>query len=181
MKRGGFSIIEIVITITVLGILLSLGVVAMNSSQVAARDAERKADVEAIAMSFEGYYKNSMGSGESDTGGTSPFFMSGGTYPGTGYMYNAGLKIIAPEADPKIFNAPGSTNTLSVVSATNAVQTTSGVLPQPTTSTYVYQAIDQNGTGICDDPVIDGLCRKFNIFYRLEKDNSVQMVTSRNQ
>lgn len=179
MKRGGFSIIEIVITITILGILLSLGVVAMSSTQLSARDSERKADVEAIAMSFEGYYKNGM------RGGTTPYgdeyFMSGGSYPGTEYMYVESLKAITPESDEKIFRAPGATTGISIVGATNAIQSTAGVLPQPTTSTYVYQAIDKSGNALCPDPFLSGFCRKFNIFYRLEKDNSVQMITSRNQ
>ncbi|UTX51517.1 prepilin-type N-terminal cleavage/methylation domain-containing protein [Candidatus Saccharibacteria bacterium TM7i] len=179
MRRGGFSIIEIVITITILGILLALAVVSMNASQVNARDAERKADIEAIAIQFEGYYKNPM-SGSSTMWGDQ-YFMSGGSYPGVEYLDNSGLTIITPEADPKIFRAPGVSvdQPPSIIKATNAVQTPTGVQPQPTTKTYVYQALTKTGA-VCIDPFL-ATCVKFNLYYRLEKDDSIQMVTSKNQ
>jgi prepilin-type N-terminal cleavage/methylation domain-containing protein len=82
------------------------------------------------------------------------------------------------DTDPKVLLPPGVTDPLlGFVAATNAAQSAAGVLPQPTTSQYVYQPIDSSG-GLCTNTAD---CRKFNLYYRLEKDNTVQMVTSRNQ
>lgn len=168
MNRGGFSIIEVVITITVLAILLTLGVVGMNATQVNARDAERKADVEAIAVYFEDFYKNDRS-----------WDGVGGTYIG-GWMIND-LSIHNMTIDRKTLRAPGVKDhePQSLIASTNTVESTSGVLPQPTINQYVYQPIADNGNWCGDHLVL--ICSRFNIYYRLEKDNSVQMITSKNQ
>ena len=56
MKHSGFTIIELIIVIAIMGTLLVLGVVNLNGAQVSARDSERKADIEAIAYHLETYY-----------------------------------------------------------------------------------------------------------------------------
>lgn len=80
--------------------------------------------------------------------------------------------------DEKTAIAPGEDDpTATFIAATNNTQTPEGVTPQPTTSQYVYQPIDQNG-----DLCITSLdCRKFNLYYRLEADNTVYKVTSKHQ
>jgi prepilin-type N-terminal cleavage/methylation domain-containing protein len=88
------------------------------------------------------------------------------------------LEATLPDADSKIFLPPGVTDPmLSFVIATNNTQTAVGVTPQPTISQYVYQPIDSRGLLCTDMPD----CRKFNLYYRLEKDNTVYMLTSKNQ
>ena len=87
------------------------------------------------------------------------------------------IKLFLVDADLASFTAPGKTDPYqTLVTATNAVQSATGVLPQPTKDQYVYQPIDSNGN-LCND--YD--CRKYNIYYRTEKDNTVYMVTSKNQ
>lgn len=82
------------------------------------------------------------------------------------------------------FLAPGTTEVeLSFIASTNvgndaSIQTTEGVLPQPTINQYVYQPIKTDGA-VCVSGNID--CRKFNIFYRLESDDLVYKITSKNQ
>ncbi len=176
--RRGFTIVELVITVTIIGILLTLVVVNMSSAQVNARDSERKADVEAIALSFEAYNNN-------DVEGLG--LLTGNTYPGVNYIYPTWLTTVLPFAadlDPKSYKAPAEndSDTVSLVPATNNIQTTAGILPRPSASNdvYVYQAILGSGA-LCNDPVINGSCRKFNIFYYQEADNSVKMITSKNQ
>lgn len=56
MKRHGFTIVELVVVMAVMGILLSLGVIGFASSQANARDAKRSADIEAIAKGLEARY-----------------------------------------------------------------------------------------------------------------------------
>lgn len=110
---------------------------------------------------------------------TGPAVVSGsqGTYPNIHAASETFFPVIFNGFDVKSFTAPGQEDNFSTfITATNAVQTTDGVQPQPTTGQYVYQPIDNNGV-LCTDLN----CRKYNIFYRLESDNAVHMVTSRHQ
>jgi prepilin-type N-terminal cleavage/methylation domain-containing protein len=104
---------------------------------------------------------------------------SPGGYPSVSMLSSlAMLEATLPNADPDIFLPPAVTDPmLGLVIATNNTQTTTGVTPQPTTSQYVYQPIDSRGLLCTNMPD----CRKFNIYYRLEKDSTVYMVTSKNQ
>lgn len=174
MTRRGFTIVELIITITIMGILLTLAVVNVNSTQLRARDDERKADVEAIAVNMEAFFNTG-------TNNTVNF----GRYPSTGVAgSDNNIKTSLRDADLKSFIAPGVANTTLTFLASNNtgtapnIQTTAGVLPQPTINQYVYQPIRTDGS-ICISGNVD--CRKFNIFYRLEADNTIYRITSKNQ
>ena len=174
MTRRGFTIVELIITITIMGILLTLAVVNVSSTQLKARDDERKADIEAIANNLESFY--ATGTDSSTTFGR---------YPTVGMLSSeANIKAGLRDVDMKSFLPPGQTSVMaSFLPSTNAgsapsIQTTAGVLPQPTIDQYIFQPIDSSGS-VCPVGSID--CRKFNLFYRLESDNSVQKVTSKNQ
>lgn len=175
--RRGFTIVELVITITIMGILLTLAVVNLTTTEVNGRDAERKGDIEAIALALESYYNNE------DSASSGVYDLSGGSYPATINISNTTAFTTAlPDIDPKSVRAPGvdASSPISLVAATNATATTSGVLPQPTISTYVYQPLQKNNT-LCTQIAAKGDCRKFNLYYRLEADNQVYMVTSKRQ
>jgi prepilin-type N-terminal cleavage/methylation domain-containing protein len=163
MKLRGFTIIELIIVITIMGILLILGVVNLRGSQANARDDERKGDVGAIALNLEGYYK-----GVNDTGGV-------GTYPSTtsSDASNELITTYLPDIDIKSLLAPGVNDPdKSFISAIdNNAQT-------PTISQYMYQPLQSSGA-LCTS-ILQG-CRKFNIYYRLETDNTVYKITSKNQ
>ena len=58
MLRRGFTIIEGLITLVVIGTLLTLGVVSMTNQQAQARDKERESDIAAIARGLEWRYDN---------------------------------------------------------------------------------------------------------------------------
>lgn len=174
MIRRGFTIVELIITITIMGILLTLAVVNVGSTQAKARDTERTSDVASIANSIESFY--ATGTDTSTDLGRYPSISLNGS--------EAGLRTNLRDIDIKAFLAPGTTDpALSFIASTNtgtalSIQTTAGVLPQPTKDQYVYQPIKTNGS-ICLSSDID--CRKFNIFYRLEVDNVVYKITSKNQ
>jgi len=67
---------------------------------------------------------------------------------------------------------------LSFVSAQNSTQTTAGVLPQPRIDQYVYQPLKSDGV-LCSSGSAE--CRKYNLYYRLEENSEIKMVTSKNQ
>lgn len=57
MKRG-FTVVEILITLTIMAILLGLGTVGLRSALANGRDAERASDIAVLARGLEGYYDN---------------------------------------------------------------------------------------------------------------------------
>ena len=170
MKQYGFTVVELVITIAIMGILLTLAVVNVTSTQVNARDVERVSDVESIASHLETFYKTDI------VGGS-----AAGRYPSTALLASGetSLKTFLPDIDPISAIAPGAADVAtSFIPATNAVQTTAGVLPQPTKTQYVYQPIQTAGT-LCTAETQD--CRKFAIYYRTEKDSIIKQIISKNQ
>lgn len=174
MTRSGFTVVELIITITIMGILLTLAVVNLTASQANGRDAERKGDVEALALNIENYYNNQ----------DPDLFMSGGTYLGSSYLNDAEVKQFLPDLDPKSTHAPGAdvTGPITVSAAQNNTTNPASIQPTPskTNDIYVYQPLTASG-GLCADPFIDGECRKFNIYYYQEVSGTVEVVTSKRQ
>ena len=167
MIQRGFTVVELIITITVMGILLLLTVVNLTSSQLSARDSERVADIDTIKSLLENYYT----AGSPITGGV-------GSYPSMSITDPNTLKANLPDADLKSFTAPGMAGpSATFTAANNTVQNVSAIDPQPTINQYIYQPLDSVGELCVGQPD----CRKFNLYYRLEKDNTVYMVTSKNQ
>lgn len=169
MKRSAFTIVEILIVLTVMGILLVIGFVSFDSVETSSRDKERTIDMETLAVHLEKFYTSG-----SDSTATI------GQYPSV----EASVGIIGNETtylrdlDIKTVIAPAQT-TSSLVASTNNNQTKAGVLPQPTFHQYVYQPIATDGS-LCDSETTKE-CRKFNIFYRKESDNLIYKITSANQ
>lgn len=160
---AGFTLVELLIVIAIMGILLVLGVVNLRGTQANARDAERASDVQTIATSLEGFYPQ---------GNT---LVVAGEYPSTAMVTTPSNYI--GDINPNALIAP-SQSTQSLVAATNAVQTTAGVNPRPTVSQYVYQPIASDGTLCTTDA--QG-CRKFNLYYQTEIDSLIHQITSRHQ
>lgn len=162
--RWGFTVVELVVILTVMSILIGLSVIAMGAVEVDSRDNERRVDVESIAIYLESMYS------EGDA-------LMGSHYPAATSI----TKIEESNIGQRALRAPGVTisQPISLIPATNSNQTTEGVLPQPTVDTYVYQPISSDGSALCT--LVDDPCRRFNIYYMLEKDSTVYRVESRNQ
>lgn len=167
MKRHGFTIVELIIIITVMGILLTLGVVNLSGSQANARDAERKSDLETIAIHLETFYTSGMDGS-----------ISLGRYPSTNELLDDAnnIKIVLRDIDSASIKAPGS-DSVALIAATNATQTSIGVTPPISITTYIYQPLQSNGL-LCTTSAQD--CRKFNLYTLLENGTKL-MATSKNQ
>jgi prepilin-type N-terminal cleavage/methylation domain-containing protein len=175
MKRRGFTIVEIMIVTAIIGVLLILNIINMANSEVNARDSERMTDIESIAMHLENYY----------TSGTDGSILIG-RYPSTALNSN-GIDYMTQtlrDVDVNSLTAPGvSTSGSSFIAATNSEQSETLVTPQPTIDQYVYQPLEllSNGTwALCTSDTTQE-CRKFNLYYRAETDNTVYAITSKNQ
>ncbi len=169
-RAAGFTIVELIITMAIMAILLTLGVVNLISTEITGRDEKRQTDTSDVTIFLETLYNN----------GTTAHPEYKGAYPPTSAVSTStDITTWFTDFDLKNLRAPGvSAPTFSIVPATNNTQTGVGVAPQPTTTTYVYQPIDSSGA-LC---ATLGNCRKFNLYYLPEKSGaSVQMMTSRNQ
>lgn len=88
MKKLGFTIVELIVIIAVIGILAAISIVAYNGTQARARDADRISDLQNIADAIKLYRtKNGndiqSGSGCGSGGNGQGWFnySNGGTYP----------------------------------------------------------------------------------------------------
>lgn len=112
--------------------------------------------------------------------GKIPVNQKNSRYPST-YVTSsaANTEKLLNEIDTRTITAPGITDsTQTLLAATNNVQTTAGVLPQPTIDQYIYQPLQADGS-LCMFESQE--CRKFNLYYRSEVDNTIYMITSRSQ
>ena len=130
MKRRGFTIIELMVVIAVMGALLILNVVNLRGTQISARDAERKTDIETLASHLETFYTSgsdttpTVGRYPSTTlisgttsvlplkvlvvgGGGGGGYNAGGGGGGGGYQYIASLPVTA-QAYPVTVGVGGS-------------------------------------------------------------------------
>lgn len=165
-RRYGFTLVELLVTITIMVILLTLAVVNLRSSQMSARDDQRTADVTAIAQQLENFYKAG-----SDV-------EAAGQYPPTDDMATeANIKSALRDINAEVLRAPGvaDSSSISLIISTD----TDPTAPVATTSTYVYQPLQSDGS-LCISSGDE--CRKFILYYTLESEPGViKKIVSKNQ
>lgn len=150
-KKRGFTIVELLIVIVVIGILAAIAIVAYNGIQSRARDAQRKSDIGAIVKTLEYYYADK---------GFYPL-SSGSTVINSGWSTTAdaswqNLKnVVAPYAS----NFPSSDP-----------KNTSGSAAAATTTAYTYDYVVLQNSSYCNTPSGQG----YILVYRLEASTQQQ-------
>lgn len=104
MKRG-FTLMELLIVIAVIGILMSIASVAYSSAQKKTRDSRRKSDMKAVQNAMEQYYADTDASYPAAEASLVPTYFPAGlpadpkpgglyvyTYPSSGYCVCATLE-----------------------------------------------------------------------------------------
>lgn len=176
MKRlHGFTLVEVVVVISIITILAGIGVASYASTQRAARDKDRQADVEVIAAAMETYY---------DQNGSYPSHAQVALPASSEIEYidaDFGLPFLKQtlRLDAAALVAPGVDDTeSSIIVGSNASSNPAD------RSQYVYYATSDNGDA-CTTPADwspapgYSMCEKFTLKYMLESDESVTTVTSK--
>jgi len=151
-KFRGFTLVELIVVIAVIGILAAIVLVGLNKYQADTRDARRLSSVTTISEALEKYY---------DQNGEYPscaaVTAAAGTVVNSTLVGLTASALVAPQA------SGGSTNSISC----GATLTTNG------TDFFEY---DGDGSAACNGSVA---CLSYTIKYKSEATNSVKSVISR--
>lgn len=132
-RQSGFTIVELLIVIVIIGILATLVIVTFSGVQQKARDSERKTDINAIAGQLEaayankGYYPDLAGLNDATTRSSLEIRLD--------------LKALADPKNPETANQ-------AVVAGTNPAPTA-----VPANPSYRYYYAPTGCTGTAPDPI----------------------------
>jgi prepilin-type N-terminal cleavage/methylation domain-containing protein len=160
----GFTIVELLIVIVVIGILAAIVITSFSGVQAKARDSKRTTDIATLAKQFEAFY---AGANEVSKSGVYP----SGTHTDTLAHLTAAIKGL----DPGGLSAPGRTS--YDLCTPSAIAFTSGKLTTATGCTidqdhYIYVPLATDGTTLdTTDPA------KFLLVYTLENGGYQQKAS----
>ena len=199
MNRG-FTVVELLITLVIMAILLTLSVVSMRGLQASARDEERKIDVDTIARGLEEYYKKG-----------NPYYTNGsskGSYPGANMMVSINgsgwcpgtfwvnpahaayfsicrnyMTEVLPGVSDAALTPPGKTSPTLSFSFLGAEASPVAIInPSITTylnnGDYVYKPLNDSDEGLCYS--FDS-CRRYVLLYKKETTGEVVIVKSKHR
>lgn len=182
MIKRGFTIVELVVVMTIMAIFLGLGVISLTSSRGNARNARRAADIEVIAKGLETRYSRG------NSYATAPFITQG-SYPSVSefqHAEGATVAAITPTSatayldklligsTPNNFVPPDITGALAATfvpmcTTACAAENTTQINATVTANVYVYEPITSTNL-VC----IDTECVRYNLYYRLENGTIVK-------
>jgi prepilin-type N-terminal cleavage/methylation domain-containing protein len=139
-RQSGFTIVELLIVIVIIGILATLVIVTFSGVQQKARDSERKTDINALAGQLEAGYANK------------------GYYPTlAGFLDSTVRSELEIRIDQKAFSDPKNPNT-PLQAGVTTIPTAHG------TEAYNYY---YTPTG-CSDTTTTGQCTGYTVYAFLE-------------
>lgn len=148
-KQKGFTLVELLIVIIIIGILATLVIVTFNGVQAKARDSQRQTDIGAVDSHLEAFYAEH------------------GWYPTLAQLTDATWRSTNVKGlDPEALLAPNSTTAIDAAAATTAKYQYKPTHDDGTTAC--------SATGTADDTS----CTKFTVAAVLESDGSNYSKTS---
>lgn len=156
-NRRGFTLIEILVVITVIAIISSIALMTYTKTQQQSRDSQRSVSATIVVEGLEKYYSQN------------------GEYPSV-------AKMIATNATtPK--NLLGLSSLESFVAPRSADGTTTNIWKTGTASStnpLTYSANTDNSASCLTGNTATDVCTDFKVQYYNEKTNSVETIVSRN-
>ena len=77
VSQLGFTLIELMVVVSIIGVLMAAGILAFSNAQQNARDAKRRADIDAISKALEQYNANHDGNYTDTSSDINSYFPSG--------------------------------------------------------------------------------------------------------
>ena len=161
MRYKGFTVVEMVVVITIIGVLATLATVQLLRSETVSRDKQRADDVASINLTLQDIYDTGQVENsiiDSGVGVTNSVPMG---YPSTQLVNSAYMSLsqassilqsirLDARKSPKLHSTAVSPS-FSIVAATstadldNVAKTAGGITLSTTNDVYVYQPLDSNG------------------------------------
>lgn len=178
--RLGFTIIEIAIVITLMGILLALAMVRLSSSQVDARDDALRKDAQALSRSLEDYYRT----------GNSTYAIAAGKYPSSDEFRHAKGENI-PAIGPQVANGYldtwlkgvrlSTTSRMQLITMAGVPENATNISNSTPTGVITYEPLRYDGSSWVFCTGKADLCTRYNLYYRTEADTLIQTIRSERQ
>lgn len=137
--QRGFTLPEVLTTVTIIGLLASIGTVSYDGARASARDVKRVSDLKQIQTAVEFYFENH------------------GTYPDDGRAGDEGMVLGLPETSV-LSDAGFGPDAQGVIYMAKVPKN-----PEPGGSPYVYRSLDPTGTNCVGD------CGTYAMLFTLER------------
>lgn len=126
MKKNAFTLLEILVVISIIGILVVLGTAAYSTAQKKGRDARRKADIKALQNGFEQYYSKN---------GAYPLDVGAANDPA---IFPAGVPKDPKNTGTSFYDISLSADAFCVCALLESSVGNASELPAPSTTSCVY-------------------------------------------
>lgn len=160
-RRSGFTIVELLIVIVIIGILAALTIIAFSNIQSRARDASRVADVDAVRKFLENYHAQNGHYMKSDN------FLNANA---AAALSSGPLKGLPPEA---LRGPKASSSTVSSWGQWGGDVTSSGY-------DYAIKSFTSTNDNCIGGAYADKDCTRYEIYQKIEATNSHKMYNSAN-
>jgi general secretion pathway protein G len=165
-SQTGFTIVELLIVIVVIGILAALVLNSFAGIQAKGRDTQRTTDVKAVVTQLEGYF-NQAGAGSYPDVATTPTATTfGQTFITANFKGLDGNALL----DPTHTTGYDWTNATALTVGT-AAPTTAATAPSSANLKYLY--VPYNGTGAGAVLCVAQPCVHYVVFYYTENSPTV--------